>query len=1109
MAVRIAAGRTRRLLPRVVREIGEAYAGGAHCLLLVPEQYTLQAELELTERLRLPGFFDLEVLSPTRLTQRVFERAGAPAQVRIDQRGKHMVLRCVLEELGDTLRFYGRAARRRGFVDKLAALVADLKRSQLAPEALAAVAESLPEGALRLKLEDVARVYAAYERRLAGRFVDGEDVEDAVRARLAASALLDGAHVWVYGFDTLTQQFARTLVTMAALADTLCVTLVMDEPPCRDAGIYQPVRQSADRLARMLREAGIPCERTREEGALAASPAIRHVERELYAYPARPMDAPPEGLTLQSAATPYAEVHLAAAQILQWVRDEGFAWRDIAVQYTDPVPYAGLLAHVLAQYGIPAYIDEKRSAERHPLVVGLLGALRCATQGWRHEDAMAYLKSGFSGLTDEEGFVLERYALEQGLRGARWKAPLTRGGEALCAQVEPLRARFAEPMAALQAHMREARDADATLRALADFLREIGAFDTLEAYRQALEGAGLPTEAAHSAQVWAHLMDTLDQMHTLLDGQRGAAGLVVEMLSAGLAAAELGALPPSPDALLCGALGHVRTGTVRALLVLGLGDGKLGGGQADLLEDAERQQTEALAGAHLGMAETARAQLMRLDVLQALTLPTERLWLSYPVADTAGAAQRPSMVCAQLQRIFPRLAVRGGTLEEGQAGSLSAPRAALEALGPALRAAVEGQPLPEASRAAYAVLAGDDAWRDALGNLLQGLSATVQAPPLAREVAEVTVARGQRYSISRLETFAACPYQHFVQYGLRPKPWEPYGVRPNELGTWYHHALEGFTRLALDTPGWPRVTRAQCDALVEEATRPLMADWGHGPLGEDAHAQALGRQVCAVARRAAWTLTHQMQNGGFMPAHMELNFGAEEAPPVALALPAGGEAFLHGRIDRIDLWTHEGAQYLRVVDYKASHHPPELDGARLYAGLQQQLPIYLRAALAAWPEARPAGMFYFRVDDPLLRERVASAESAEEKQQRELALRGVMLRDEAVVRALGKGDTLTARGTIHAGQSHGIPATPEQMRLLLDYTCAQAAGFAQRIAEGDIAVRPVQLKAWHACQYCQWASLCGIDPLLEGGRPRALAPMDMDTLFALLAQEKERDDGGV
>ena len=128
--MRLLTGRPHRLLGPVIDEIGALSGRGERCMLLVPSQYTLQAELEVMNRLDVPGSFLIDVLSPTRLQSRVFERAGQPDRVILDERGKGMVLTEVIEAEKENLTVYRAAAESgaSGFVQKLSALIAALRR---------------------------------------------------------------------------------------------------------------------------------------------------------------------------------------------------------------------------------------------------------------------------------------------------------------------------------------------------------------------------------------------------------------------------------------------------------------------------------------------------------------------------------------------------------------------------------------------------------------------------------------------------------------------------------------------------------------------------------------------------------------------------------------------------------------------------------------------------------------------------------------------------------------------------------------------------------------------------------------------------------------------
>lgn len=53
--MKILTARPHRLLEECVRRLGEKTQQGESCMFLVPSQYTLQAEIEIMERLHVKG----------------------------------------------------------------------------------------------------------------------------------------------------------------------------------------------------------------------------------------------------------------------------------------------------------------------------------------------------------------------------------------------------------------------------------------------------------------------------------------------------------------------------------------------------------------------------------------------------------------------------------------------------------------------------------------------------------------------------------------------------------------------------------------------------------------------------------------------------------------------------------------------------------------------------------------------------------------------------------------------------------------------------------------------------------------------------------------------
>ena len=145
--MKILTARPHRLLEECVRRLGEKTQQGESCMFLVPSQYTLQAEIEIMERLHVKGSFLIDVLSPKRLQSRVFELAGMPKQTIFDERGKCMVLSTIIEEQKDELTIYRGAAQSgtAGFTARVSSMIASLKRSGLSAADVAESAKKMEE----------------------------------------------------------------------------------------------------------------------------------------------------------------------------------------------------------------------------------------------------------------------------------------------------------------------------------------------------------------------------------------------------------------------------------------------------------------------------------------------------------------------------------------------------------------------------------------------------------------------------------------------------------------------------------------------------------------------------------------------------------------------------------------------------------------------------------------------------------------------------------------------------------------------------------------------------------------------------------------------------
>ena len=75
-------------------------------ILIVPEQFTSQAERDLIEKTGQNAILTAEVLSFGRLAHRVFSKKGIGSRVPLGDIGKSMTLRCILQQEKENICYF-------------------------------------------------------------------------------------------------------------------------------------------------------------------------------------------------------------------------------------------------------------------------------------------------------------------------------------------------------------------------------------------------------------------------------------------------------------------------------------------------------------------------------------------------------------------------------------------------------------------------------------------------------------------------------------------------------------------------------------------------------------------------------------------------------------------------------------------------------------------------------------------------------------------------------------------------------------------------------------------------------------------------------------------
>ena len=1072
--------------------------------VIVPDQYTLEAERRAFRHMKVKGLPDIEILGFSRLGDKVLDAAGRDGRVLIDKYGRQMLLTGIILRQKENLEIYKGFEEKNSFVEMVNNFISEVKQHGMNCEGLEAVAEGLDESSLlRKKLKDICCIFREYEKAIEGRYTDSEDYIDTIVSRIPEARFVAGRTIWIYGFDCFTPKNFDMIGELIRNAGDVNIVMTYDEGG-NDAQIFEITGAVIAQLEKLAFDMGTDLSVKAIEGYHKnRSVAIEHLERQLYSLPAEPVEDC-GGITLVHAAGVYQEAETAALYIMELVRDKGLKYRDIAVICNGMDRMAPVITRVFERYDIPVFIDVKRKIMSTTAVIFILTVMEIIVSGYESSRIFRMLKSGFTDFTEEEIEELENYSLKYRITGSGWKKDFTKGvteySEEELKALNNIRCGFIQMMSCFDDELKKGRTAGEKIKALYSFLTEVCHMpERIEeaALRQA--ESGFIEEAQESAQIWNIAAGLMEQLSELIGDEKYSTKDIERLLKAGFEDMETGVLPPVCDGISAGTAQRSRLGDIKALVIIGADEGVFPKGASDegLLSDDELELLES-KDIHIGRLGRVKTQEETLGIYRSLAAPSEYLWIGTSSTDSGGQQQKPSPVIAAIKKIFPGLTEELDAVSRGNAaGLVSVAGASVPHMADALRAAMDGEPVDDIWKQALGWYREND--RETLDRLEEGLFFTVRDYKLEQEKALKLYKKDGRdlsLSPSRLEKYCRCPFAHFVDYGLRPHERRIFEMAGREIGDVYHEVLmklsEKLTIKGIDITDekspWMTITYEEYQALVKEILTEEIAGYGDGILAHTGEEEYRTARLSEIAEYIGWVLISHVRAGSIKEAAFEAPFRrGGSIPPIEI--DAGDEkVYIEGIIDRIDILP-DGS--VKVIDYKSGSEKFSVKEAK--AGWKLQLMLYLKAGLEYGRQHRqPAGVFYFLIENPMIdmskesREDIGS--SLESKIVNSFRLEGAIVNDPVVIESIaGKFDgssrivqlKTSPKGISGSGNDRLFER--DEFTKLLNEVTDRVKETCEGIVSGDIKVAPKQKDInMSACTYCKYKNICSFDIAFAG-----------------------------
>ncbi len=793
-------------------------------LLLVPDQFSLQAERDAFFYLKKDSLMDLRIVDFSTLGHKVVQQMGGSVPDLVDKYGRHMLLTKVTAELEDELGIYKGQNRKNSFIDMLNSMISEMKRYDVTPDELEEAVGRLEENSyLSLKLRDILRVYRAYQEQIEGRYLDSEDYISFYGEKILEAPMIHESEIWIYGFDTFTPKNMQIIerLIMAARGVNIVMTYEAEKEQFELIGhVMEQLRRLAEQNGIPVQSAEIHGEERRTVWAAAAaagdcssgsagceSAGAGRTAGESTARAAM-TDFP---ITLTAASSMYAEAERAAAYILELVREKGFRYGDIVVVCNDTELRGGILRRVFMRWGIPVFMDKKRKVLHHQAVSFLLSLVEIIAKGYKDESMMRLIKSGMIAFTEDEKELLENYVKEFRIRGSAWKKDFEKCGDSYdeeqLNEINSLRRSIADCIENARLRMGARNTAGEKIRGLYAFLeQDMDVTERLRQIMQKQEDMGLAESAAETSQSWSVICNIFDQIVDIAGDEKISNEELFSLMKAGFEEIEIGLVPVTGDSVLIGTLQRTRLSQLRALLIVGANEGVLPLNRSDegLLSEREKELLHSME-IEISKRDEITRQEEQLAIYRTLWLPAERLYVSCCGVNESGEESRPSEVFETLRDFVGSRysqSMFGDLGEDGDISELITTRkSTLSYMAEALRGCgADGRIEPGWLDVMDWYEVNDAADFD---RIKHGLSFDNRLEALGERFAD-SLYTGDRsaleVSASRLEQYSKCPFAHFVKYGLKAREPRVYEVGAREIGDVYHRCL---MRLSQElTPGY-------------------------------------------------------------------------------------------------------------------------------------------------------------------------------------------------------------------------------------------------------------------------------------------------------------------
>ncbi len=1044
---------------------------------VVPEQYSLEAERNISARFSKSALDRVEVLSLERMAKRVFSTVGPVLCEFLDDNAKLMILERTIIKIAGKLVYFSKNADVPGFASVILQIIKEFKSNCIDSQQIKTIAEQTVKSDFKFKLYDLYLIYSEYERFFDFPYGDSDDNMTLLSEKISKYGLFKNTYFVFDNFVSFSKQQLQVITELMKNSPALTVALTTDDLEYKNKfQLFYKSKLTAKVLYDIAYENNIEIlPNLYLEKNFADDDELGFLSTEYFAVNKKRYSEETDSLFILKSDSYNNEIEQVACEIHRLVRECGYRYKDFAVITRNQQVYYPIIRDCFDRYDIFYNITEPKYSNSNFLCSALMSVFDIVINKYSFDSVFEFVRSCLCNLSDDDKFLLENYILEAGNREQIWtgNGDLSYKGsfsdlefERICNSVEYVRS----CISSFTDNFKGRKTVDEIIDAYSKFLEYVDEKNIIKNIVKQQRISGNNEKAEEIVSVYNHIMVSVNQMLKYFKGVYITFEKFYKILYSALSSQEIDVLPSGVDDVIVTSVDRFQALNAKVVFVVGVSDGVIPQGYIN--EGVFKDEELKILGIDNDVVQRHCDE--NYLIYQIFSSAEDRLYISYPMADNEANSISPSIIINNIKGIFPSVTLKQNIYEK--LNKMEDVEGVLPTFNRVINNGATG------FWSTVAEWYKDN--RPDYYEIIKNVKNYTNLPPVLRnDVVKKLYGDEIKSSISKVEKYNQCQFAYFIRYGLNIDERKEFKIEAKDYGTYMHAIIEEFSRFAEEF-GWVNITDEICSQKASEITKKVLKENLSEFYTESERYTYLFNKIISAMTAVIKNITAFYKQSKYVSLGYEVAFDDNsELKPITLTLSDGTLVKLRGKVDRADIMQTDNGDFVTIVDYKSSAKNIEFE--KIICGIQIQLPIYIKAICENLQnngrKAIPGAMLYYCIEDPIIS---GDKNYTEEEISREIE------------------DKLKMKGVMH--ESSDIPGvfvarrdvTINQINKICKVAYDKMKNALESMVAGNINICPSNDgKGVTACKYCPYDNICNFDKDIKNNRYNTYSKVKMEEFF--------------